>query len=155
MPIVRTYICEDCGHAIEVVLSQDEWDAPAPWCPMCAERNMRQEFKAPAIGGSHRAKAVALAEEIAEQDYGVADMKIEGKEGVRNKVRYKDDKRLPTDMKAEWKGNQEMLESAVALGKEQRLRNGGSGLDVLQSSLKTGDLPDLIEISKRRSMKVW
>lgn len=155
MPIVRTYICEDCNHLIEVVLSQDEWDAPAPWCPQCAERNMRQEFKAPAIGGSHRARAVALAEEIAEQDYGVADMKIEGKEGVRNKVRYKDDKRLPTDMKAEWKGNQEMLESAVALGKEQRLRNGGSGLDVLQSSLKHGDLPDLIEVSKRRSMRVW
>lgn len=115
---------------------------------------MAQEFQPPAIGGSNRARAVKLAEQIAEQDYGVADMKVEGREGGAVKHRLKDDKR-PLTEPAKWEANRELLETAAALGKDQRLRNGGSGLDVLQSGLKTGDVPDLIEISKRRSMKVW
>jgi hypothetical protein len=42
----------------------------------------------------------------------------------------------------------------MALGRQTR-REHGDGLDVLQHSLKTGAQPDLIAISKRRSMKVW
>jgi hypothetical protein len=31
----------------------------------------------------------------------------------------------------------------------------GSGLDVLQHNIKTGAEPDLVEISKRRAMRVF
>ena len=42
---------------------------------------------------------------------------------------------------------------AIAAGRANRLRYG-SGLDVLQHNLKTGVQPDLIELSKRRSIKL-
>ena len=80
-------------------------------------------------------------------------MHIEGREGVKNKVRYKDQ---PTrlDQAHFIAANREMLETAAALGRETRLKHG-SGLDVLQSALKSGAQPDLIEISKRRSMRIY
>ena len=42
----------------------------------------------------------------------------------------------------------------MAIGRETRIKHG-NGLDVLQGALKSGAQPDLIEASKRRSMKVW
>lgn len=147
MPIVRTYACEACGHFTEVTLPAELWEAEAPECPQCAAGRMGQEFKPPAIGGSARARAVALAESIAEKDYGVADMHIEGYEGVRNKVTYKDQK--PTVNASQWTSNREAIEAAAAIGRATRLAHG-SGLDILQKALKTGDQPDLIENSKRR-----
>jgi hypothetical protein len=104
----------------------------------------RQEFKPVAIGGSVRAKAVKMAETIAEQDMNVADMNIEGKEGVRNKVRYKQQ----ADHGNTWGASNEALMQAVATGRETRLRHG-SGLDIIDS------MPDLIAESKKRSMRVW
>jgi hypothetical protein len=80
-------------------------------------------------------------------------MFIEGKEGVRNKVKYKDSTRIDG---AQWTGNREALEAAISIGRQTRMESGGnSGLDILQKALKTGDQPDLIELSKRRSMRVW
>ena len=147
MPIVRTYACETCGKFLELTLSSSEWEAPAPECPACSAGAMAQEFRAPAIGGSARARAVKIAETIAERDYGVADMHVEGYEGVRNKVTYKD--KGTTVSGAQWTGNREAIEAAAAIGRQTRMQYG-SGLDILQKALKSGDQPDLIENSKRR-----
>lgn len=152
MPIVRSYMCGDCGHSIEVTLRADQWQEPAPICPQCEAHEMGQEFKPPAIGGSLRSKAVQLAETIAAEDYGVADFKAEGRQGQAAKVRYKDSTSPPST----WLGlnGSAQFEQAKQLGRETR-RKYGDGLDVLQHNLKTGAQPDLIEVSKRRSMKVW
>lgn len=145
-------MCGDCGHCLEVTLTFEQWNDPAPTCPECARREMAQDIKPVAIGGSVRAKAVKLAETIAAEDYGVADMKIEGKEGVRNKVRYRDDKRPRPE---HWGVSNEALQTAIALGRQTRQQYGGDGLDMLQRALKSGDQPDLIELSKKRSARIW
>ena len=68
MPIVRTYVCEDCFHRMEVTLEGSQWNAEPPQCPRCNEVNqMRQEFKPVAIGGSNIGKATKNAETIAQQ----------------------------------------------------------------------------------------
>lgn len=151
MPIVRTFACPECNHFLEVMLTAEQWDAEPPECPVCAAHAMRQEFKAPGIVGSNRARATQIAEDIAARDFNVADMKVEGYEGVRNKVRYKDQTPQNT---ASWGAATEALESAIASGRAERLKYG-SGLDVLQSNLKNGTEPDLIALSKQRCMKVW
>lgn len=151
MPIVRTYQCAECFHRAEVVLGSEQWDDPPPDCPACTARAMNQEFRPVAIGGSNRAKAVAIAEKIAAEDYGVADMNPVAKEGEPVKHRLKDDK---TFMPSRWEGNAQLVQTAMARGRETRLRHG-DGLDVLQNALKTGAQPDLIEQSKRRAMRVW
>ena len=152
MPIVRTYACAECNHMMDVVLSSDDWDAPPPDCPACEAREMRQEFKPVAITGSIRSRAVALAEDIAAKDYNVADMKVEGKEGGKPKVRYKD--QTAEIARSMWQNPQGVLEQAIAIGRQTRLQHG-TGLDVLQNALKTGAQPDLIAESKKRAIKVW
>jgi putative FmdB family regulatory protein len=150
MPIVRTYQCGDCFHRIEVMLDGSRWDEPPPDCPACAARQMDQQFKPPAIGGSNRAKAIALAETIASEDYGVADMKLD-KEGP-NKVRYKDEG-TPAQAST-WGVGSEILTSAMRIGRQTR-QQYGDGLDVLKSALKSGAQPDLIEMSKKRAARIW
>lgn len=152
MPIVRTYACAECNHYMEVVLSSDQWDDPPPDCPACEQRAMRQEFKPVAIGGSVHSRAAAIAEDIAANDYGVADMSSRG-EGEATKHRYKDQTSgIPAST---WQaGGAALLEQAASIGRETRLRHG-NGLDVLQNALKSGAQPDLIEASKRRAIKVW
>lgn len=150
--IVRTFMCNECGHRLELTLSMDQWDSPPPDCPECARHPMDIDFRPIAIGGSHRARAVALAEKIAEEDYQVADFKSDGREGGRPKVRYKDQNKVtPT----QWGAAQEVLQTAIALGRQTRIQHGGDGLDMLQRALKSGDQPDLIEQSKKRSMRIW
>jgi hypothetical protein len=112
---------------------------------------MRQEFKPVAIGGSVQSRAVALAEDIAANDYHVADMRARG-DGEAQKVRYKDQtSQIP---QSSWTAAHDTIQTAIALGRQTRLQHG-SGLDVLQSALKSGDQPDLIELSKRRAMRIW
>jgi hypothetical protein len=165
MPIVRTYQCGDCFHRIEVTLTAEQWDDPPPPCPACATRPMQQEFTPPHIGGSTRARAVKLAETIAAEDYGVADMNIEGKEGVPNKVRYKDINPA-TQLTSGWGKvpgmpggktitvDSALMATAMAAGKQTRAQ-GGDGLDILQQALKSGAQPDLIEQSKKHMMRVY
>jgi hypothetical protein len=112
---------------------------------------MQQEFKPPGLIGSPRSKAVKMAETIAEQDYGVADFQAEGKEGHAAKHRLKDQ---PLPSPSSWGASQEALNIAMAAGRQTRMQ-GGDGLDILQRALKSGAQPDLIEMSKRRSTKVW
>jgi putative FmdB family regulatory protein len=154
MPIVRTYACEQCNHFIEVTLAAEQWEEPAPDCPACAARAMQQQFRPVAITGSPSARAHALAEDIAANDYQVANMNDARKEGDRPKVRYKD--QSPSSLPAStWSGvSAATLETAIANGRNTRL-NFGSGLDILQSNIKSGAEPDLIANSRRRAMRVW
>ena len=113
---------------------------------------MAQDFQPVAIGGSNRAKATRIAEDIMQNDYGVADYQRERHEGSAPKVRYAD--QGSPAQRSTWGVGREALESAIATGRQTRLKHGG-GLDVLQNSLKSGAQPDLLEISKRRAIKVW
>lgn len=156
MPIVRTYGCGDCGHFLEVTLTMEQVDDPPPDCPRCAART-QQEFKPVAIGGSVVGKAVKLAETIAHEDYGVADMQHDTRHGGTPKVRYKDQgNSLQQQQMSTWGAPGGTLDAAISLGRQTRMANGGfSGVDTLQAMLKSGEQPDLIEASKRRAMKVW
>ena len=152
MPITRTYMCGECSHRMEVVLSADQWDAPPPACEACDAR-MGQEFKAPNIGGSIGSRARKLTEDILANDYGVADVKFDNRQGATPKVRYKDQ---TATVASTWQGANQLLEQAVAIGKQTRRENGGfDGLDMLKSQLASGAQPDLIEASRRRAIKVW
>lgn len=153
MAIVRSYMCGDCGHTMEVMLRSDQWQEPAPSCPVCEAHEMDQEFKPVAIGGSNRSKAVKIAEDIAEKDYGVADFKPEGREGGHANARLKEQSSALPSSWMNINGNAQFAQ-AIALGRENRKRFG-DGLDILQGALKSGDQPDLIAASRRRSMKVW
>jgi hypothetical protein len=152
MPIVRTYACEDCFHMMDVTLSMDQVDDPPPPCPMCAQRAMRQEFKPVALGGSVTSRAHAIAEDIASNDYHVSDMQVGRKQGDVTKTRYKDTS--STVPASTWSAAQDVLQGAITAGRQSRLKYG-SGLDVLQASIKSGAQPDLIENSKKRMIKLW
>jgi hypothetical protein len=158
MPIMRTYMCGECGHRIEVVLSADQWDAPPPSCDACDAR-MGQEFKPPAIGGSIGGRARAIAEDIIANDYQVANVQFDNRRGGKPKVRYKDE--TPATIASAWtqatqaQQHHALLEQAVAIGKQTRRETGGDGLDILKANLASGAQPDLIEASRRRAIKVW
>jgi hypothetical protein len=154
MPIMRTYMCGECSHRMEVVLDADQWDAPPPSCESC-DANTRQEFKAPAIGGSVSMRAHRLAEDIIANDYKVANVQFDNRQGGVPKVRYKD--QSPTQLQATWGGQiANAVETAAAIGKQTRRENGGfDGLDMLKANLASGAQPDLIEASRRRAIKVW
>ena len=143
MPIVRSYGCPDCGHVMDVTLTMKQVNRKPPECPVCSERT-NQIFKPVALGGSLRARAVALAQDIAAKDYGVADFQVDSHEGSTPKVRYKDQSAPP----AQWGASREVIEGAIAMGREDRLKHG-SALDLIKQE------PDLIAISKQRAMKVW
>jgi hypothetical protein len=154
MPIMRTYMCRDCSHRMEVVLSAEQWDAPPPSCENCDAR-MGQEFKAPAIGGSVSMRAHRVAEDIIANDYNVANVQFDNRQGGTPKVRYKD--QSASQLQSTWGGQiQGAIETAVAIGKQNRRENGGfDGLDMLKANLASGAQPDLIEASRRRAIKVW
>jgi hypothetical protein len=124
-------------------------DAPSPSCPACDARETQQIFKAPGIvNSSPHSRAQALTEDILANDYQIADV---NRSPSRSNLRYKD--QTPTTMPSTWGGG-EMLNTAMAMGRQTRLEFG-SGLDVLQANLRSGAQPDLIEVSKRRSPKIW
>jgi hypothetical protein len=160
MPIIRTYACPECSHFLEVWVNPEQWDQPPPECPQCAAR-LQQEFKPPAlVGMTPASKAAALAYKIAEEDYGVADIKPDGgRVGSTPKVSYKDivnPQIMKVTERSTWGANQEVVEGAISIGRRTRSEMGGKdGLDRLQEGIKAGTIPDLIEVSKRRSMKVW
>jgi hypothetical protein len=135
------------------MLDGSQWDDPPPSCPECDRREMEQQFKPVAIGGSLYARASAIAEDILEKDYHVGNIQRDRHEGAKPKVSYKD--QTSTVAPSSWNAiGREAIENAAALGKQTRL-NFGTGLDVLQSNLKSGAQPDLIEVSKRRSARIW
>lgn len=155
MPIVRTYQCADCFHRIEVTLAAEQWDDPPPSCPECDRREMQQQFKAPGIvNSSPHARAQKLTEDILANDYHVADIDRDRHREARPKVRYKDS--TPSQLPSNWNTvtAPAAMETALAVGRQNRLEFG-SGLDVLQTNLRNGTQADLIEVSKKRSPKIW
>lgn len=153
MPIRRVYFCPECANRIEVVLSADEWDKPPPSCEACDAREMSQEFKPPAIGGSTMSRAARITEDIMANDYNVANFQSDRREGGQAKVSYKD--QTASIMPANWQGQRAMLEQAISIGKGNRREFGLDGLDILKRNLADGTQVDLIEASKRKSIKVW
>jgi hypothetical protein len=84
----------------------------------------------------------------------VADMQRDRREGSTPKHRYKD-QGTPAQAGA-WGATGDMLSQAVAIGRQTRMASGGlNGVDILQKAIKSGAQPDLIENSKRQSLKVW
>jgi hypothetical protein len=139
---------------MEVTLAAEQWDAPPPSCESCDAKDTRQEFMPPRIGGSRGGKARALTEDIIANDYGVADIKFDNRQGGVPKVRYKD--QTAASVGSSWQGANQLLEQAVAIGKQTRRENGGfDGLDMLKRNLASGAQPDLIEASRRKAIKVW
>lgn len=121
---------------------------------------MNQEFKPPAIGGSVRSRAQAITENIIANDYNVANLSADKGLGSVPKVRYKD--QAPNLPAANWNmadaaSHRSVLETAISIGKRTRAetKGVGDGLDILQRNLRNGNQVDLIEASKRRSIKVW
>lgn len=151
-------MCPECATRLEVTLTAEQWNSPPPSCPTCDAREMQQEFHPPAIGGSVRARAAAIAEGIIATDYQVADFKPDNRQGGTPKIRYKD--QAPNLPAASWQAAQAQLAQAIDVGRAQRRTRysdgpQGNALDVLQGALKTGEQPDLIAASKRRAIKVW
>ena len=144
-------MCPECANRIEVVLSAEQWDAPPPSCEICDARAMNQEFKSPAIGGSHMSRAAAITESIIANDYGVSNLTLDRKGGP-NKVTYKDQS---GGFSGAWSGQRAMLEQAISIGKSNRREFGMDGLDILKRNLASGAQPDLIEMSKKRSIKIY
>jgi len=143
---------------MEVVLSADQWNAPPPSCEACDAREMGQVFRPPAIGGSLAARAGAIAEDIIANDYKVADIAFDHREGGVPKIRYKDQN--PTQLPASWAAAQAQLQQAVELGRDHRRTRYESGpqgnaLDVLKGALNSGEQPDLLAVSKKRAIRVW
>lgn len=152
MPITKTYMCPECAHRMEVTLSADQWDAPPPSCEACDAREMDQEFKPFGIGGSVASRAHKITEDIIARDYGVSNIRSDKGIGAVPQVSYKDQ---TADMKSAWQsagGHRSMLETAISIGKANR---GNDGLDILQRNLRDGTQVDLIEASKKRSIKVY
>jgi hypothetical protein len=134
-----------------VMLDQSQWNDPPPECPMCSKSEMAQDIKPVAIGGSVRSKAEKITQDILENDYGVTNVQRDKYEPVP-KVDYAG----PHSKKANstWGVAREALEAAVTAGRQTRIRHG-TGLDILQANLKSGAEPDLIELSKRRAMRIY
>ena len=78
MSIIRTICCGDCDAIFEQWCeSSDELTPP---CPNC-EKEMQWQPGGFAIGGSHESKAVSIAQEMLEKDYGLTNYKDNNKPG--------------------------------------------------------------------------
>lgn len=150
--IRRSYMCPECAHRMEVTLTAAEWNNPPPSCEACDAREMNQEFHPPAIGGSVRSRAGRIAEDIIANDYNVANFQSDRGHGGPAKVRYKDQSDDTRPSAWQQAAHTEMLNTAMSVGRANR---GRDGLDILQKNLRSGVQPDLIETSKRRSIRVW
>lgn len=73
----RTYRCDDC--LLEWRVQVDTIDAPVDDCPVCAAK-AREEMPMPALG-TNKGRAVDLAQKIAEEDFGLTNMRDNQREG--------------------------------------------------------------------------
>jgi hypothetical protein len=78
MPVTRRYECDECAYQWTFLhLNRDE---PYPDCPQCAESAARSMPTLFAIT-TNKAKAIDMAQKIAEEDYGMTDMNDNLREG--------------------------------------------------------------------------
>jgi len=75
--IIRTYACVDCQHEWDVECSPDDGDPDCPNCLKVLEwRPVRVN-----IGGSNASKAVDIAQDVLEKDFGLTNFKDNNREG--------------------------------------------------------------------------
>jgi hypothetical protein len=86
--IYRTYQCNDCETIYEC--SHDSGDDPAPDCPTCS-KVLQWTPKSFAITGV-KSKAIDLAQDVLEKDFGLSNFKDNNREGDVGIVRYKETK---------------------------------------------------------------
>lgn len=150
-------------YQYEATLTPDQWDQPPPECPQCQAHLMGQVFTPPHINGSNYAKASAMAEKIAAEDYGVSNITRDHRMESTPKVAYRDDmmgqpigkgRDWVSDTQSTWGTSSAAFQQAAANGRRMR-RQFGDGLDVLKSTLASGAQPDLLAASKRRAMRVY
>jgi putative FmdB family regulatory protein len=143
MPI-RTYGCPDCGNVMDVVLTVAEWETPPPDCPVCTAQT-EQHFKPFAVGGSVQGRAAAIAQDIAEKDFGLTNFEL-GRHGEPAAPRYG----APAVPKAPpGVDPQAVLKGMIgSTGRAQidpsRSGAGFSPLRALQDGIKGGLIPDLV-----------
>ena len=78
MSIIRTYACGDCDAMFEMWCeSSDEIDPP---CPNC-EKELQWQPGGFSIGGSNESKAVSIAQNMLEKDYGLTNYKDNNRPG--------------------------------------------------------------------------
>lgn len=78
MPISRKYLCDDCtGEFTRLHWDREE---PVPECPYCASATARNIPGTFSITGV-KAKAIDIAQQIAEEDYGLTNMRDNLREG--------------------------------------------------------------------------
>lgn len=78
MPVTRIYACDECAYEWRFFHMRS--DEPYPDCPQCAADRARSLPTMFAITGT-KAKAVDMAQRIAEEDYGLTDMNDNLREG--------------------------------------------------------------------------
>ena len=102
-----------------------------------------------------------MAEKIAAEDYGVADLHVDNRQGGKTKHRYKDQKEpvaasmMGKTAAAAMAMHNASLEQAISIGRATRQQYGGDGLDIIKTNLADGTWPDIMEVSKARSAKIW
>lgn len=77
MPVTRTYVCDDCQYEFsQFHMNRDE---PAPECPACyaATHSIPGRFNIT----SARSKAVDLTQKIAEEDFGLTNIRDNSRAG--------------------------------------------------------------------------
>lgn len=76
--IIRTYGCDTCGETFEVTL--DNSDAPEPDCPYC--RDVVLQWRPGMFNvKTNKSRAMDIAQDIAEKDYGLTNMRDNMREG--------------------------------------------------------------------------
>lgn len=77
--IRRTYACSDCNNQFKAF--HDSPDEPAPNCPFCAQVS-NVTYIAPHVAQlTNKSKAVDYAQRMAEEDYGLTNMRDNQREG--------------------------------------------------------------------------
>lgn len=72
-----TYYCDECDLTFK---SFREVDGPMPDCPICVPDETPFEAKAPALL-TNKAKAIDIAQKVAEESFGLTDMKDNNRPG--------------------------------------------------------------------------
>lgn len=74
----RKYQCSDCRYIWEERVADSS--APAPPCPACAAQKAAYQPPMPALGTA-KGKAIDIAQQMAEQDYGLTNMRDNQRQG--------------------------------------------------------------------------
>lgn len=116
--IVRTYQCLDCGDTFEVSL--DSGNAADPPCPYC-EKVLEWRPGMFSIG-THKGKAVDVAQQVLEQDYGLTNFRDGSREGDVTAMPppAETTSERETRMRSEIESNAALAELAVAATPEVR-----------------------------------